>query len=211
MPKPRVRRPDGTTVQTTTTTTPDAPVVPTTPDASIVTTPDAPVIVPSVPAVPVARALTVADVIPGIPDGYAVPAFVNAFRDAFRAVSALPAVTRDQRIVVRDAFVAAMVAAMPGHDVPVGRHTGRWSGCPVFESQNVMYLAACMANVALTNGHIMAAWRAELPNAKCDYLARDYAWTTLSEYINHRHNGAIVPGAYDAINAWYGRNRKPIE
>lgn len=162
----------------------------------------------TVPAT-IAPALTLADV-STVPDGFREPVYIGAFVNAFRAVASMPATTRDERVAVRDAFVATMDAAMPGTPMPTGRHTGRFSGCPVFESQNVLYVAAALANVALTDGHIMAAWRGELPNAKCDYLAKNYAWSTLSEYVNGRHNGSPIPGAVEIVIAWNKRGRKPV-
>lgn len=170
--------------------------------------PPAPVVIPETPAAP--RALVLGDVISDLPQGYAEPVFLVPFRDALRSVAALPSKTREERAAVRDAVVAFLDAALPGHGIPPGRHTGRWSGQPVFESQNAIYLAAVLANVPIAEGTIMAFWRAELPNAKCDYLIRNYAWTTLSEYLHGRHNGSVVPGAHAAVAAWAARHRQPL-
>lgn len=146
-----------------------------------------------------------------VPEGFTLPKYVNAYRDAFRAVAGMKAETRVERAAVRDAIVKFMERAMPGSPLPTGKHTGRFIGAPVFESQNTLYLAAALANVPLANGHIMAAWRAELPNAKCDYLGRDYAWSTLSEYTGGHHNGSPVFGCNDVVGAWAKRGRKPVE
>ncbi len=178
-----------------------------------VTTPDAATIARVTDAVPVpasiAAPLTLTDVTE-LPAGYTVPAFVVAFRDAFRAIHGMPVTTRDERIIAFYAFRAAVESAMPGQPVPTGKHTGRFTGMPVFESQNTLYVCAVLANVPLADGHIMVAWRAELPNAKCDYLAKNYAWSTLSEYVNGRHNGSTVPGGVSVVIDWAKRGRRPL-
>lgn len=165
----------------------------------------------TVPAVTGHRALTLADTGVAIPDGYVAPAYLGAFVGALRGIASLPAKTREERVIVAKRFAELMDAAMPGTPQPQGRHTGRFTGMPVFESQNTLFVAAALANVPLTCGHLMSAWRVELPNAKCDYLAKDYAWTTLSEYVNGRHNGTTIPGGVEIVVAWAKRNRVPVE
>lgn len=165
----------------------------------------------TVPTVTTHRALTLADTGATLPDGYTAPAYLGAFVTALRAIAPMPSKTREERVACAARFAAAMDAAMPGTPAPVGRHTGRFTGMPVFESQNTLFIAAALANVVLTCGHLMSAWRVELPNAKCDYLAKDYAWTTLSEYINGRHNGTTVPDGVAIVTAWAKRNRMPVE
>ena len=83
-----------------------------------------------------------------IPEGFQVPRYLTAYRDAFRVVSGMKAETRPERAAVRDAIVKFMEKAMPGTPVPTGKHTGRFIGGPVFESQNTLYLAAALANGA---------------------------------------------------------------
>lgn len=146
-----------------------------------------------------------------VPEGYVPPVYLAAFIDGLRAIAPLPAKTREERVACAARFTAVMEAAMPGTPAPIGRHTGRFTGMPVFESQNTLFVAAALANVVLACGHLMSAWRVELPNAKCDYLAKDYAWTTLSEYINGRHNGTTVPDGVAIVTSWAKRNRMPVE
>jgi len=145
-----------------------------------------------------------------VPDGYVVPAYIGAFVAGFRAMAGMPSVTRDERAACANSFAAAVETAMPGTAAPSGRHTGRFTGMPVFESQNTLYVAAVMANVIVTGGHVMAAWRVELPNAKCDYLAKSYAWSTLAEYVNGRHNGTTIPDGVNIVIAWNKRGRTPL-
>lgn len=146
-----------------------------------------------------------------VPDGYVVPAFVPAFVAGFRAVALMPSATIDERRAVAAVFESTVAGMMPGAPTTVvGRHTGRFTSMPVFESQNTLYVCAALANVPVSNGVIMAAWRVELPNAKCDYLSKNYAWTTLSEYVNGRHNASIIPGGVDVVRMWNARNRVPV-
>ncbi len=164
-------------------------------------------IVPTIPGM--LPALTLADFGVIVGDDYRMPAYVDAFVAGFRAIAPTPSITRDERAACSERFAAVCAAMMPHAAMPVGRHTGRFSTSPVFESQNTLYVAAAFANVMLTNGHFMAAWRAELPNAKCDYLAKNYAFTTLSEYINGRHNGSAVHCGADVVGLWNAGHRLP--
>jgi hypothetical protein len=179
-----------------------AVVVPDTAAAVVVPDP------PTVPALPEPITLTVAGAT--VPDTFVMPRFVDAFVAGFRAVARMPSVTRDERIAVADVFRAECVRVMGDMPVPMGRHTGRFSGQPVFESQNTLYVAAVLANVATNGGHIMAAWRVELPNAKCDYLAKNYAWSTMSEFLNGNHNGTVIPDGNIVVRLWANRNRQSL-
>lgn len=173
--------------------------------------PPAPETLSTVPPVTGALpALTLAEAGAAVPDGYVPPVYLAAFIDGLRAIAPLPCATRDERSACVARFTAVVEAAMPGTPAPMGRHTGRFTGMPVFESQNTLFVAAALANVVLGCGHLMAAWRVELPNAKCDYLAKNYAWTTLSEYVNGRHNGTTVPDGVAVVVAWARRNRTPL-
>ena len=149
--------------------------------------------------------------------GIDVPAFIRAMAHAFAMVATMPTGTRTDRETVRDAIVAELVARMGDRAVPVSRTVGRFSNMHVFESQNSMYVAAAMSGVNVTTGMIVAAWRADLPSAKCDYIGtaydRDYPSSTMSDYIGARH-GIVpnVPGARDVVAAWRTtRNRKPAD
>jgi len=166
-----------------------------------------PDVVPDVVPVP----LTVADVVAGLPDGYREPVCMAAFVAGFRAmVGMADNGGRADRAAMVAAFVTAANAVQPADVPPMGKRHGRWSGLPVAESQNVLYVAAIVADVAVTESMIMAAWRAELPNAKCDFLNRNYAWSTLSQYVNGHHGIAPgIPGARDAVAAWRKRGSKP--
>lgn len=198
------RKPTTTTPTDTTIATKRAPRAPRANKSGIA-------VLNTVPAVhvPTTPALALSDV-STVPAGYIVPAALMAWRDAFRATANMPSKTRDERAIIVGAMVAALDAAMPGTPTPLGRNTGRFFGAPVFESQNTLYVAAALANCTVTAGAIMAAWRVEMPNAKCDYIGRDYAWTTLSEFVNGRHNGSIVPDGVAIVVAWNTRNRQPI-
>lgn len=178
------------------------------PDATIITVPE-----PTEPTAPAAftfhDAARIADA--NIDPAYVVPAYVPAFAAAFRAVASMPSVTRDERIAVTDAFTAAMDAAMPGIvPNPSRRNDGRWTGLNVQTAQNVLYVSAALSNVPLTNGHIMSAWRAELPGARCDFHAKSYAWSTLTDYMATRHGGTPMPGSDAIVRAWAARGRRPI-
>lgn len=153
-------------------------------------------------------AIAIADAI-ALPDGFVVPAYIGAFVTAIRAIAPMPSTTRDERAACVSAFVASMERSMPGVPMPSAKNIGRFSGNPVFESQNAIYVACVLANVAVTNGHVMAAWRGELPNAKCDFLAKNYAWSTCSDYVNGRHGGSFVSGAREFVGAWHARGHKP--
>jgi len=164
----------------------------------------------TVPAI-VYTALALTDTGLPIPEGYVAPAYLTAFVHGLRGIASLPSKTREERTICAKTFADIVERAMPGTPMPQGRHTGRFTGMPVFESQNTLFVAAALANVVLTCGHLMSAWRVELPNAKCDYLAKDYAWTTLSEYVNGRHNGTTIPEGVNIVTAWARRNRMPVE
>lgn len=162
-----------------------------------------------------ATAITLRDVVAGLPDAFVAPAYFAPMVDAIRRIAPMPTATTDERRAVCAAYTAAMDAAMPGTPEPRGRHTGRFTGMPVFETQNVIYLACAVANVVVNDGHVVAMWRAELPHARCDYIDRaynrGYAWSTLSEYTRGAHNAVPgIPGAVDAVIAWTKRGRRPI-
>lgn len=146
-----------------------------------------------------------------IPDAGAAPVWLDPMVDAFRAVASMPCTTRDERVAVRDAWVASMAAAMPNTPPPVGRHTGRFTTMHVFEAQNAMYLAIALANVRVGEGAVMAAWRGELPNAACDYLGKNYAYHgTLSDFVNGGHGDALFAGHRDAVRAWVARGKSTL-
>ena len=158
--------------------------------------------------------LQLRDVVSGLPDVFQAPTWLNPMADAVRVIATMPTKTRDQRAAARDAYVAAMVAATGNTSEPMGKHTGRFTGMAVFETQNAIYLACVLANVAVDEGHVCAMWRGELPHAKCDYLGtaydRAYPWSTLSMYTNGHHNGGPIPGAREAVTVWAKRGRKPL-
>lgn len=186
-----------------------APVVETTPDTPtpVVESTDTPVIDPT--------AEIIAAIIAGgtTPDAtFKTPAWTVAFVAAFRVIAGLPVGTWDERHAAVAAFRTACESAMPNTPDSARRNAGRFTGFSVFESQNALYFAAAIANVKLQNGHFMAAWRAELPHAKCDFLNRVYAWSTLSEYMAGRHGGVPdVPGARAVIAAWRERGCRPAD
>lgn len=185
-------------------------------------------IVPSTstaPATASAKPLTLTDVAKiadvTIPDGYVAPASIVAYRDAFRAVAAMPHVTPAERIAIRDAVIRFMDRALPGVPVPTSR-TGRWTGAAIMDGQNMIFVAASMANVVIHNGHVMAVWAAEFPTATCGrkiagcngvpYIGRDYAWSALNDYVHgrDRSTSCVVPGAVVIVTAWARRDRKPV-
>ena len=144
--------------------------------------------------------------------GFKPPVWVAPFVAGFRAISALPVGTHEERVKASATFLATCEAALPNTPMPAAKNSGRFSGEHIFESQNGLYLAAALANVKLGNGHLVAAWRAECPLAKCDYLNKvDYPTSTLGEYLANRHAGVPgVPGAFAVIKAWADRKRQPL-
>ena len=200
-----------TATATATATAPDTtPAV--VPDATPATTPT--------DAAPsnVVRVLSFADF--GIDTPANVPAHIPAMVSAFRAIAPMPVKTPTERIAARDAFIVAMRAAGVAGADTAAKHTGRFSSMPVFVAQNDMYVAMAMANVVVESGHVMAAWAAEFPGSTCGrnvdgchgvpYIGRDYAWSTLSEYIHNRHNRTSIDNGSIIVAAWVARNRKPI-
>lgn len=197
------------------TRTPRTPkTVPAVPSATVpATTGTTTITTPAAPAVPAVR--TLADVIPADVLGtFVAPTFVGPMVNAIRAIASMPTKTRDERAACVTAYTAVMIAETGITADPVGKHTGRFTGYAVFETQNAIYFACVLANVAVNDGHIVAAWRAELPMAKCDYLGtaydRAYPTSTLSLYVNDGHNGGVIPGMRDAVRVWQKSGRKPV-
>lgn len=184
---------------------------------------DTPAVVPTnnttVSTVPApARTLALRDVVAGLPEAFREPSWLTPMAETVVSIHAMPTKTREQRQAVVDAYVSAMSTATGITGIalePTGKHTGRFTGMAVFETQNAIYLACAMANVAVDEGHVCAMWRGELPRAKCDYLGtaydKAYPWSTLSLYVNGGHNGGPIPGAREAVTAWAKRGRKPVE
>ena len=202
-----------TRTRTTAVVVPDAAAAVVVPDAAAVVdvVPAAVVDVPAVPAVPeLPPVITLAAAGANVPDAFIMPPYMAAWIAGFRAIARMPSTTVDERRACVAAFAAAAVAVAGDVPMPVGRHTGRFSTMPVFESQNTLYVAAALANCGVNGGHIMAAWRVELPNAKCDYLVKNYAWSTMSEFLNGKHNGSAIPDGGIVVRAWANRNRAPI-
>lgn len=171
-----------------------------------VATVDAPAPVATVDAVDARIAAAFPDV--------TIPPVIAHMARAFAAVAGMPVVTRDDRDAVRAAIVAHMETAMPGAAVTASRTVGRFTTWHVFESQNAAYVAAAMSGAYITDGHFVAMWAADLPNARCPYIDRvSYPTSTLSEYMGGRHGivpmggGTAVPGARDVINAWMTAKR----
>jgi hypothetical protein len=168
------------------------------------------------PAYDPAAALLAAMVAVGVTPaaGFVVPPFIVAAAHAFRAIAGRTIRDRADMVAMRDAFVTAMESAFPGTPAAdkCATNSGRFSGHHVFESQNALYVAAAVSGVVVSDLMFAAAWRAELPNAKCDYLTRTtYPRTTMSEYINGKHNACPgVDGAVDIVRTWRNRDRKPI-
>ena len=207
------RRPSGTTPATratratrTTTTTADVPATTTT-AATVADVPaaDVPAADPT-PAIDPIDA-RIAETFPGNVSG--TIRFIAVMARAFAAVAGMSVATMDDRIAVRAAIVAALHAAYPGTVNTGVRNTGMFGGMHVFESQNAMYVAAAMSGAYVTDGHFVAAWSAELPNARCPFLVKTgYPTSTLSEYVGGRHNA--VPGVENAravVVAWMNAKR----
>ena len=173
----------------------------------------------TVPASTGPRALTFTDF--GVDAPANVPAHIPAMVASFRAIAPMPVKTPAERIAARDAFIAAMTANGVKPVDGGGKHTGRFTAQPVFVAQNDMYLAMALANVVIESGHVMAAWAAEFPMSTCGrnvdgcngvpYIGRDYAWSTLSEYIHVRHGRTSVDNGRVVIATWASRGRKPID
>jgi hypothetical protein len=206
-----------TTKPTRTTRTTRATVPDTVPDTVsttdvVATIIDVPAAVPDVPMFdPIASAVALTTAV-GVTEPYTVPTIVVHMAHAFRAVHTMPVATSTERLAVRDAIVASFDAAMPNTPNTGVRNTGRFSGHHVFESQNTAYFAAAVSGVFVSDGHFVAMWAADLPNARCPYIDRvSYPTSTLSEYINGNHNAVPgVPGAVDVVRAWRVRGRKPV-
>jgi len=177
----------------------------------------APVVTTDATPANVVRVLTFADF--DAPEPSSIPAHIPAFVAGIRAIAPMPVKTFAERTAARDAFIAAVIAAgCTGSDTNA-KHTGRFSTRPVFVAQNDVYACIAFANVAVESGHVMAIWAAEFPGSTCGrnvpgvngvpYIGRDYAWSTLSEYVNGRHNACSFDNARIVIQSWINAGRKP--
>lgn len=140
---------------------------------------------------------TTVDVVP------TMPVWIRALIAGFGAIVDTVIATSDD---VRAASVAFTTAARDVVDAPVPSRAfaGRFTGFQLRDGQNAIYVALAESGVdvnRITNGHIMAAWIAEYPGARCDFavvgFGRGYGWSTLTEYINGRHG--TVPGYTDDV------------
>ncbi len=143
----------------------------------------------------------------GVCPGVTVPAWFRPIVAGIMAVTGANATTMSNDALTA-AFIDAANAIRPA-DKPTGSN-GRWTNAGIRYAQNdIAFAFACAvpfidARRAGNYGRaFMAAWRAELPNAKCDYFARMYGYSTLGEIVGSRHGSVDgVTNGLDVIRVW---------
>lgn len=112
-----------------------------------------------------------------------------AIRAGLAAVNATPATADDIEKAV-PAFLAAGQTIAPASDGTV--QTGRFTGLRIMEFQDRLYGHNQMAGWGFTDAALATAWRAEFPNAKCNFAVKHSYIGSARGDLNRNKRGTTI-------------------